>query len=456
MLLFGLRMFERIQQFLVRGGLLFIRGLVYLKPRIGRIGRFFLAPFLPVMRLLFSFLVLPAFHGILMVRRALSRAWKPAKNKMLFLITNRYSIHAVMVSVVVVVGVLNLQTNAVRAETFGEKSLMLALVSSEDHTLIEEYATDPSLSAVSRATYESGVLSDAYAGIEHELAYEENPMLLGATLTATVSPEGVAASVAPRDSVETYTVETGDTLSTIASKFGISVNTLLWANNLSVKSTIRPGNTLVILPVSGVQHAVKKGDTLGKISSTYNVSSEEILAYNNMGSADDLSVGEKLIIPGGKVQAPAPPSRSNAIGKVFSTPSTSSNASPSRAGSGTMIWPTDLRIITQYYGARHTGIDVDCKFDNNNYAADDGIVSYSGWKSGYGYTVEINHGNGLWTRYGHHAKLYVSGGQQVTKGQSIGLCGTTGYSTGTHLHFEVFSGSAMVPGARRNPLEYIR
>jgi len=116
-----------------------------------------------------------------------------------------------------------------------------------------------------------------------------------------------------------------------------------------------------------------------------------------------------------------------------------------------MIWPTDLRTITQYYGWRHTGVDIDCGWDNTNYAAMDGIVESSGWNGGYGYAIDINHGNGITTRYGHNASLYVSAGQYVSQGQAIGLCGTTGRSTGTHLHFEVIAS-----GRFKNPLEYVR
>ncbi len=116
-----------------------------------------------------------------------------------------------------------------------------------------------------------------------------------------------------------------------------------------------------------------------------------------------------------------------------------------------MIWPTDLRTITQYYGWRHTGLDVDCHFTHHNYAADDGYVQFAGWKGGYGLTVEINHGNGIVTRYGHHASLAVADGQQISQGTPLGVCGTTGRSTGTHLHFEVIRNGKFV-----NPLEYIR
>ena len=122
-----------------------------------------------------------------------------------------------------------------------------------------------------------------------------------------------------------------------------------------------------------------------------------------------------------------------------------------------MLWPTDLTYIVRGRSWYHTGVDIDCNghrdgtSTNDNYAASDGIVQFAGVKSGYGITVEINHGNGIITRYGHNHLLYVSKGQQVTAGTPIGRCGSTGNSTGTHLHFEVVAN-----GTYMNPLEYLR
>lgn len=122
-----------------------------------------------------------------------------------------------------------------------------------------------------------------------------------------------------------------------------------------------------------------------------------------------------------------------------------------------MLWPTDGHYIVRGLSWYHTGVDIDCDGHNNgtstqdNYAAADGVVQYAGWKGGYGITVEINHGNGLVTRYGHFYSLYVESGQSVTTGTPLGRCGSTGNSSGTHLHFEVVGN-----GRFKNPLEYIR
>lgn len=376
----------------------------------------------------------------------------------MLVVTNRFTIHVAVAVIAAVVAVLNIQTTEVRAETFGERSLMYQLVTRQDFELIEEGAVDVQALEVSNISYRDKTALTSYTrGIDFVYSEDSAIALVSGSSIAAPTISESAESTAPRTAIETYTVQDGDTLSTIAEKFDISLNTLLWANNLTVRSVLKPGATLEILPTSGVSHTVSSGDTLTKIADKYEVEEDEILEFNRLASADDLVTGETLIVPGGVIQAPTP-STSSAITRIFTTtpstssvPTTTSTIEPTVTGTGAMVWPTDLRTITQYYGWSHTGLDIDCGFTHDNYAADAGIVQFTGWKGGYGYTVEINHGNGLVTRYGHHASMYVTAGQQVYAGQPIGRCGTTGRSTGTHLHFEV-----MANGRFRNPLEYIR
>ncbi len=116
------------------------------------------------------------------------------------------------------------------------------------------------------------------------------------------------------------------------------------------------------------------------------------------------------------------------------------------------MWPTNQKRINQYYKWRHTGLDINGTLKDATYAVDAGIVTFSGWnKSGYGNMILVDHGNGMVTRYAHHSKMYVKAGDQVTKGQTIGMVGSTGRSTGPHLHFEIY-----MNGKRVNPLEYYR
>jgi murein DD-endopeptidase MepM/ murein hydrolase activator NlpD len=212
---------------------------------------------------------------------------------------------------------------------------------------------------------------------------------------------------------------------------------------LSFRSTIRPGQSLKILPADGVVYKVRPGDTLSKIAKRHGADADKILSENKIASADKLQIGQELLIPGGEPLQAAP--RITApVSNLFSAPS-------KVATDGLWVWPTDWHTITQYYGWRHTGVDVDGNYSTYSYAARDGVVIYNGWRGGYGLTVEVDHGDGYVTRYGHHSKNLVSNGDYVAAGQAIAKTGTTGRSTGTHLHFEVIKN-----GKFQNPLDYVR
>jgi len=286
----------------------------------------------------------------------------------------------------------------------------------------------------------------------------QNPLCLVRNGDSLIHPNilGTGSNVAAapdRKSVVEYTVKSGDTISTISRQFGVSVNTILWANGLSAVSTIRQGDKLMIPPVTGVLHKVAKGETLGIIANKYGVSSNTIASANGLDEAGRLSVGQSLIIPGGQKTTTA-----KAITKANSSYRATDiikdivkpdNAKPQ---SGKMQWPTQGYRITQYYSGRHTGVDIANKTGTPLYAADDGTVEKAGWNaSGYGNMILINIGGGMEIRYGHASKIYVSPGQSVSKGEVIGLMGSTGRSTGPHLHFEV-----MANGRRLNPLNYVR
>jgi murein DD-endopeptidase MepM/ murein hydrolase activator NlpD len=333
-----------------------------------------------------------------------------------------------------------------RSEDIGKESLLYGLVSGETNEVYKMRAD----SVVFRPTkyFEStaiAVQNETRVAPQNYVATTSG----GSAIVAPTISES-SGSIAARTESYVYEVAQGDTISTIASDNGISISTLLWANNLSVRSIIRPGDKFTILPVDGVIHKVKSGDTVSAIAKKYDADAEKIISFNKLGSSGDLGVGDELLIPGGKKITTVAVKRS--ISNVF-VPAPPGKA-PSKAddvASGRLVWPSDLRVITQYYGWGHTGLDVDCYFTQNNYAADDGYIQYSGWKGGYGYAVEINHGNGMITRYGHGAKNYVATGDYVSAGDPIQLCGTTGKSSGTHLHFEV-----IVNGKFKNPLEYLR
>jgi murein DD-endopeptidase MepM/ murein hydrolase activator NlpD len=212
---------------------------------------------------------------------------------------------------------------------------------------------------------------------------------------------------------------------------------------LSFRSTIRPGQSLKILPADGVVYKVRSGDTLSKIAKRHGADADKILSENKIASAEKLQIGQELLIPGGEPLQVIP--RITApVSNLFTAPS-------KVATDGLWVWPTDWHTITQYYNWRHTGVDIDGDYSTYSYATRDGIVIYSGWRGGYGLTVEVDHGDGYVTRYGHHSKNLVSKGDYVAAGQAIAKTGTTGRSTGTHLHFEVIKN-----GKFQNPLDYVR
>ncbi len=255
-----------------------------------------------------------------------------------------------------------------------------------------------------------------------------------------------------RTEIVKYEVQNGDTVSSIARRFGISVNTILWANDLGAYSLIRPGDSLDILPYSGILYTVKSGDNLSRISGLYSIEIDKITSANNLG--DGLKAGQKIILPGAVRLAQAVATKKPAASYTGISAIRDFIQAPAAKTSGSkMAWPTVGSRITQYFSWRHTGVDIANKVGTPLYAADSGVVEIAagGYNGGYGNTIVINHGGGIKTRYGHASKLFVKVGDQVEKGENIAAMGSTGRSTGSHLHFEV-----LVNGARKNPLNYVR
>ena len=250
----------------------------------------------------------------------------------------------------------------------------------------------------------------------------------------------------PRAEVIEYEVQSGDTLSKVAEKFNISADTVKWANDLENADTIKPGQKLKILPVTGVAHTVKAGDTLDSVAKKYSTESQGILDFPFNDVPDDfkLKTGQVLIVPdGAPPQAPAPIRRAPAY--IATGPNSTTFQAP---GGGNFIWPAFGPYLSQYFAWYHPGIDIPNRSAPPIVASDGGVVLVAGWpdNTGYGNRVIINHGNGYTTLYAHLSNIYVSAGQIVSRGQSIGQMGSTGRSTGTHLHFEVrYKGIAVNP-----------
>lgn len=260
------------------------------------------------------------------------------------------------------------------------------------------------------------------------------PIVEGNALVPESGPSGTAPeSVAHKptsDQISIYVVREGDTLSQIAEMFNVTVNTIKWGNDLS-SNTLKVGETLVILPISGVRHTVVKGDTIESLAKKYKGDVDEIIAYNNVQKGQPLEIGSEIIIPDGEVIPP---------------PSVYSGSAPLKPGT------SSLKEYAGYYmrpivGGRksqglhgYNAIDIAAPVGTPILASADGevIISRSGgWNGGYGNYVVIRHENGTQTLYSHNSTNNVSVGDSVKQGDIIGFVGKTGKVTGAHLHFEI-------------------
>lgn len=358
--------------------------------------------------------------------------------------------------IIVIVTTHNIMAKTYGIDQYTNNNLLPAVLSDTDigwSELIEEDATVYSEPVVSNQFLEEqGALQELVINTpfpEEVFTGESTNTSVDSSSLVQVTPQ---EEVAPRDAVVMYTVQNGDVLGKIAEKFGISVNTVLWANNLTWSSTIKAGQKLKILPSSGIEHPVKSGDTVLAIAKKYQSEAQAIISYNKLANASDIKSGDLLFIPNGvkptQITSSYQPKPSNSPANT-----TNEKLPPAAIDSNTkLLWPVLSQRITQYYGLNHTGLDIGDKTGNPIYAAESGKVEAAAWNAGgYGYYVIINHGNGLKTLYGHSSKLLVKAGDTVTRGETIALVGSTGRSTGPHLHFEV-----RINDSRTNPLNYIK
>lgn len=275
--------------------------------------------------------------------------------------------------------------------------------------------------------------------------YPNGPILEGFGDTQTI------ISQKPRSEIIEYKVEDGDTLSSIGDKFGISSDTIKWANDLT-SDAIKPGQTLKILPVSGVSHIVKSGDTLESVGKKYSAEAQAIVdfPFNDVPDNFALRVGQLLIIPDGiPPEVSAPPKKRLQPQYLSQGPKSPTFQAPFGAQ---FIWPVGGQI-SQYYAWYHPGIDIANRSAPGIAASDGGTIVVAGWPDGYGYgnRVVIDHGNGYRSLYAHLSNIYVSVGETISRGQLIGQMGSTGRSTGTHLHLEIH-----YKGVPVNPLAILK
>ncbi len=245
-----------------------------------------------------------------------------------------------------------------------------------------------------------------------------------------------------------YVVESADTISGIAKKFGVTQRTILQNNNFPDPKNLKEGAVLKIPAADGLVHKVKKGENIGAIAKKYKVDQKKLLAQNEMDEESVLRDGQEIIIPGINKSPPKKviPSSGGAYGSAIGVPY-------GRETAGKLLFPTQGKY-TQFFRYGHYAVDIAQSGGAPIWAADTGTVVRAdyGWSGGYGNVVVIDHGNGMQTLYAHLSKVYVRVGDSVARGAPIGYMGNTGRvygRTGIHLHFEV-----MVNGAKKNPRVY--
>ena len=265
-----------------------------------------------------------------------------------------------------------------------------------------------------------------------------------------------------RARIETYVVQTGDTVFDIAARFGLSPSTIVWSNREGLMDApwlIQNGLELFIPPVDGVFHTVRAGETVEGIAAAYGV--EPSALYNEWNDIDENRQpreGQLLVVPGGQGEEVAwqPPPKYPAPGPAGYSYGVCSGATVTGPGAnGWFVLPTGSPRVSGWYfrdprNPGHIGLDYACNLGDPLYAADNAVVTIAGWNGGYGIMVELNHGNGFVTRYGHFDSIAVGCGQAIYQGQLLGYCGNTGWSSGPHLHFEIRSN-----GVPQDPQAYL-
>lgn len=288
----------------------------------------------------------------------------------------------------------------------------------------------------------TAVVSGSYPGVP------VNPLVAGAStedagsgvITSEITPVTIISDK-PRDKVIEYEVKSGDTVSTIAAEFAVSENTIYWENNIGENTKLKVGQTIRVLPVSGIAHKVLSGDTIYSVAKRYRANAQAVLdfPFNDVSDDFNLATGQVLIVPDG-----TPPEKPKAAPTQYLA---QQNIDIAQLGSAQFVWPASGGL-SQYFSWYHPGIDVSNLGGGPIRASDGGTVSVAGWPDSYGYgnRVFIDHGNGYTSLYAHMSTIYVSSGQRVSKGDVLGMMGSTGRSTGVHLHLEIRKdGTALNP-----------
>ena len=295
----------------------------------------------------------------------------------------------------------------------------------------------------------------------------ENPIISGISRSAQIHTNIPSR---PRQELSSYKVQDGDTVFGIAEKFGLDPETVLWSNYnilLDDPHSLKPGQELTILPVNGVYWEWLGGIPFGDWAAFYGVDPAVIIEFpgnnidaNTVGDYANANIktGTWLIIPGGTREfvswsAPLGVTRENPASARVLGPGACEAVSGGAVGYGTYVYPTNKHYLSGFdYSEKtnHRGIDLAGSLGEGVYAADAGVIVYSGWNNyGYGNMIMIDHGNGFQSLYAHLSELYRGCGQSVGQGEGIGAIGSTGSSSGPHLHFELMA------GIKVNPWDYL-
>ena len=260
----------------------------------------------------------------------------------------------------------------------------------------------------------------------------------GSALMPDEGPSGTMADIEKPKSatISVYVVREGDTLGKIANLFDVSVNTIMWANDISRSSSLSVGKTLTILPVTGIKYTVKKGDTLTSIAKRYGGDADEIASFNGIDGA--LAIGDEVIIPDGEVAVPTAGPSSSGV----TMPAHNVGPSGSSEQNGYYLRPLVGGRKTQGIHG-YNGVDLGAPKGTPIVASAEGdviVAKEGGWNGGYGNYIVIQHDNSSQTLYSHASGVIVYAGEHVVRGQVIAYVGATGKATGPHLHFEIRNG----------------